>query len=143
MVTPPDSTAGQNPAVLLTIDVGTTVADDGTTHPTVVVDATGHPEVADLARVHALDGVGDVHTLAVRSGRAILVGVRMSSPVRAAFAIAFDRHIHTQFLESVADAGSLTIATTDPRDAAVDRPWWLSIDIDGPALRHVLDSGDA
>ena len=142
MAAPSDPTTGRDPAILLAVDVGTTIADDGTTHPTVVVNATDHPEVTDLARVHAIDGVGDVHTLAMRSGRAILLGVRMSSPVRAAFAIAFDTTRHSEFLETVADASSLTIATTDPFDAAVDRPWWLSIDLDGPALRRVIEGDD-
>ena len=128
-------------AVFVAIDVGATMSVDGVMHPTVVIDAAGSPEVSDLARVHALDGVGDVETMAIRSGRAVVLVIRMSSPVRAAFAVVFDLAMHRAFLGEVADNGSLTVATTDPAAAASDRPWWLSVDIDGTALRRVVEPG--
>jgi hypothetical protein len=142
MWTQPDPTDDPGPAIFAVVDIGTTVADDHTSHPTVVIDAAGRPDVTDLARVHALDGIGDVNTVAMRSGRALLLGIRLSSPVRAAFAIVFDLDRHGEFLVVVADAGSLTIATTDPVEAGVDRPLWLAVDIDGPALRRMIETAD-
>lgn len=130
---------GDDLAVFMAIDVGHTVTDDGIRHPTVVVDATDRPEVGDLARVHALEGIGDVHTVAMRSGDAIVLGIRMSSPVRAAFAVVFDAVVHAAFLAEVSEAGTLTVATTDPAEADRDRPVWLAVDIDGPALRRFLE----
>ena len=38
----------------------------------------------------------------------------------------------------VADAGSLVFATTATESAHEDRPLWLSVDIDGTALRQTL-----
>jgi hypothetical protein len=43
----------------------------------------------------------------------------------------------------VADAGMLLFATTDTRRAHEEMPLWLSVDIDGDALRQaVLSVGD-
>ena len=132
-------TADADLPVFAAVDVGHTVTDDGVQHPTVVIDVADRPEVSDLARVHALEGIGDVHTVAMRSGDAIVLGIRMSSPVRAAFAVVFDAGVHAGFLSEVSEAGTLTIATTDPEEAARDRPVWLAVDIDGPALRRFVD----
>lgn len=138
MNTSPAGVPDQNPAVFLAVDVGMTVGVDGALTPTVVIDTSGHPEVADLARVHAVDGVGDVTTAAVRSASTIVLGVRLTTPVVAAFAVAFDAGRHAAFLDDVAAAGVLTFATTDPATAAADEPLWLAVDIDGEALRAVL-----
>jgi hypothetical protein len=127
-----------DPLVFVALDVGHTVGADGELTPTVVIDVEGYPQIADLARVHAVDGVGDVTTAAVRSDTTIIIGVRLSRPVLAAFAIAFDATLHGQFLVDVANAGALTFATTNPDTAAADQPLWLAVDIDGPALLNVL-----
>ena len=76
-----------DPLVFVALDVGHTVGADGELTPTVVIDVEGYPQIADLARVHAVDGVGDVTTAAVRSDTTIIIGVRLSRPVLAAFAI--------------------------------------------------------
>lgn len=132
-------------AVLPVLDVGTTITDDDERFPTAVVDATDVPAVSDLARVHAADGIGDIHTHAERIDvddvSILLLGVALTSPVTAAFSLAFDRLAHRAFLEDVADAGRLVIATTDPGDAATDGPLWLAIDLDPDALRPVLADG--
>jgi hypothetical protein len=57
--------------------------------------------------------------------------------------VAFSYTAHGQFLEEVAAAGMLLFATTDTRRAHEEKPLWLSIDIDGDALRQVvLSVGD-
>jgi hypothetical protein len=48
--------------VLPVLDTGTTIEATGDRLPTVVVDARDHPEIADLARVHAVEGIGDIAT---------------------------------------------------------------------------------
>jgi hypothetical protein len=55
------------------------------------------------------------------------------------FAVAFSYSLHAEFLKEVADAGSLTFATTDVNDAREDRPLWLSVDIDRDALRQTIN----
>ena len=131
--------AGDDVVVFGVTDVGHTVAIDGTLSPTVVIDVTGHPEVADLARVHAVEGIGDVATVALRDDDLVLLGVQLSRPVVAMFAVAFSFTAHRGFLGDVAAAGGLTIATTDPESAAEDNPLWLAVDIDGPALLAAID----
>ena len=130
------------PVVLPVIDVGLSVGEDGETAPTAVVDASDHPDVADLARVHAVEGIGDIRTTAQRlrvSGTDLLVlGVVLSRPVKASFALAFDLATTGAFLDEVAAIGRLVIATTDPHAAAQDRPTWLAVDIDGAALRDAI-----
>ena len=126
--------------VFLVQDCGHLVDAEGAQTPTVVIDASSSPEVADLARVHAVEGIGDIRTEAVRRGDALLLGVRLSVPVQATFVIAFELHRHRRFLTEVVQAQSLAIAHTDPGRAAVEQPHWLAVDIDGPALAACLAS---
>jgi hypothetical protein len=106
--------------------------------PTVTIDVSDSPEVADLARVHAVEGVGDVSTLALRQDDAVVIGVRLSKPVEAIFAVAFHYELHKEFLREVADAGALVFATTNTEHAGEEQPLWLSVDIDGSSLRRTL-----
>ena len=119
-------------------EIGHTLLDENTWMPTVTIDVSQSPEVADLARVNAVEGIGDVSTHAIRQDDTVLVGVQLTSPVQATFAVAFSYSMHQEFLNEVADAGSLVFATTATESAHEDRPLWLSVDIDGTALRQTL-----
>jgi hypothetical protein len=119
-------------------EIGHTLLDENTWMPTVTIDVSQYPEVADLARVHAIEGIGDVSTHAIRQDDTVLVGVQLTSPVQATFAVAFSYSMHQEFLNEVADAGSLVFATTATESAHEDQPLWLSVDIDGTALRQTL-----
>ena len=132
-------TTPTEPLLFVAQDVGYSVSDDGGALPTVVIDVSEHPAVADLPRVHAIDGIGDVSTAAVRTGDAVVLGVQLSRPVTAAFAVVFDLRLHAAFLRDVAVAESLTFATTIPEHAEADRPLWLSVDINQEALTAVID----
>ena len=120
-------------------EIGRTLLDGDVWMPTVTIDVSQSPEVADLARVHAVEGIGDVSTHAIRQDDAIVIGVQLTSPVRAIFAVAFSYALHREFLNEVADAGSLIFATTDAQTAHEDRPLWLSVDIDGNVLRQTIN----
>ena len=119
-------------------EIGRTLLEENVWMPTVTIDVSQSPEVADLARVHAIEGIGDVSTHAIRQDDTVLVGVQLTSPVQATFAVAFSYSLHQEFLNEVADAGSLVFATTATETAQEDRPLWLSVDIDGTALRQTL-----
>ena len=120
-------------------EIGRTLSEENVWQPTVTIDVSHSPEVADLARVHAVEGIGDVNTHAIRQDDAIVVGVQLTSPVQAMFAVAFSYALHADFLKEVADAGSLIFATTEVEAAHEDRPLWLSVDIDGDALRQTMN----
>ena len=120
-------------------EIGRTLSDENVWLPTVTIDVSQAPEVADLARVHAVEGIGDVSTHAIREDDTIVIGVQLTSPVNAMFAVAFSYALHREFLEEVADAGSLTFATTDVEAAHEEHPLWLSVDIDGDALRQTMN----
>jgi hypothetical protein len=120
-------------------EIGRTLSDENVWLPTVTIDVSHSPEIADLARVHAVEGIGDVSTHAIREDDAIVVGVQLTSPVRAMFAVAFSYALHREFLEEVADAGSLIFATTNVEAAHEEQPLWLSVDIDGDALRQTMN----
>ncbi len=120
-------------------EIGHTLVDKNVWMPTVTIDASQAPEVADLARVHAVEGIGDVSTHAIRQDDAIVVGVQLTSPVQAMFAVAFSYSLHAEFLNDVANAGSLIFATTDGEAAHEQHPLWLSVDIDGDALRQTMN----
>ena len=126
-------------AVFVPLDTGRTIDVDGEERPTVVIDAADTPEVADLARVHATEGVGDIWTEAIRSGDLLLLGISMTAPVRATFAIALDVSGHRALLDDVIESGSLVVAHTDPTLAAIENPQWLAVDIDGRALAAQVD----
>ncbi len=119
-------------------EIGRTLVDENKWMPTVTIDVSQSPEVADLARVHAVEGVGDVSTHAIRQDDAVVLGVQMTSPVRAVFAVAFSYSQHREFLKDVAEAGALIFATTDVENALEDQPLWLSVDIDGSAVLETL-----
>ncbi len=119
-------------------EIGRTLVDENKWMPTVTIDVSQSPEVADLARVHAVEGVGDVSTHAIRQDDSVVLGVQMTSPVRAMFAVAFSYAQHREFLKDVAEAGALIFATTDVENADDGQPLWLSVDIDGSALLETL-----
>ena len=119
-------------------EIGRTLVDDDKWMPTVTIDVSQSPEIADLARVHAVEGIGDVSTHAIRQDDSVVVGVQLTRPVRAVFAVAFSYAQHREFLKDVAEAGALIFATTNVKNANEDQPLWLSVDIDGNALLETL-----
>jgi len=137
-------------SVFVVVDTGTTIDGDGGHWPTAVIDADGHPEILDLARVHAIEGIGDIATEAalldidassVVDGSAeqlLALSVRITSPVRAAFVVAFVLPAHREVLDAAVGEGHLVIATTDPDRATADQPLWLAIDLDRQSLADVL-----
>ena len=120
--------------VFVAQEIGRTLVDENKWMPTVTIDVSQSPEVADLARVHAIEGIGDVSTHAIRQDDAVVLGVQLTSPVRAIFAVAFSYAQHREFLKDVAEAGALIFATTNVENAIEDQPLWLSVDIDGVVL---------
>ena len=120
-------------------ELGHTLIGENVWMPTVTIDVSQSPEVADLARVHAVERIGDVSTHAIRQDDTIVVGVQLTSPVQAMFAVAFSFVLHREFLDEVADAKSLIFATTDTGSAHEEQPLWLSVDIDGDALRQIMN----
>lgn len=127
--------------VFVALDTGRTIDDEGRHLPTVVIDGAAAPDVADLARVHAVEGIGDIRTEAIRADDLLLLGIRVTVPVLAAFAIAIDLRRHGDLLADVIEVGELVIAHTDPRAADDGYPPWLAVDIDGAALAECLASG--
>jgi hypothetical protein len=128
--------------LFVALEIGHTLLDENTWMPTVTIDVSQSPEVADLARVHAVEGIGNVSTHALREDDTVLIGVQLTIPVHATFAVAFSYELHREFLNEVADAGSLVFATTDTVTAHEEHPLWLSVDIDGAALRQTLQIND-
>lgn len=138
--------------VFAVIDTGTTVDVDGRSWPTAVIDASAHPEISDLARVHAIDGIGDIATEAAlldvdavdadADGHGVehmlAMAVIITVPVHAAFVVAFALPAQRAVLDDALRHGSLVIATTDPESAGDEHPLWLAIDIDAALLGDVL-----
>ncbi len=125
--------------VFIAQEIGHTMMDGDVWMPTVTIDVSLSPEVADLARVHAVEGIGDVSTSAIRQDDTVVIGVQLTRPVRAIFAVAFSYAAHREFLNEVADAGTLVFATTNAETAHEEHPLWLSVDIDGDALRQTIN----
>lgn len=128
-----------NMPVFIAEEIGRTLVGDELWLPTVSIDVSQHPSVADLARVHAIEGIGDVSTHMIRENDSVVIGVRVNIPVTAAFAVVFSYKNHAEFLQEVADTGSLVFATTNTLSAGQDQPLWLSVDIDGESLLRTLN----
>lgn len=124
--------------VFVAQEIGHTFIDENVWMPTVTIDVSQSPEIADLARVHAVEGVGDVNTHAIRQDDAVVIGVRLTTPVEAMFAVAFSYSMHREFLHEVAVAGTLVFATTNTENAHEERPLWLSVFIESAGLRQAL-----
>ena len=124
-----------SPPIFIAQEIGRTLVGDNTWFPTVAIDVSHSPEIADLARVHAVEGIGDVSTHLMRQDDSIILGVQITVPVEATFAVIFSYALHREFLHEVADAGTLTFATTSTLLANQEQQLWLSVDIDGDALR--------
>jgi hypothetical protein len=119
------------------IGSGVTIADDGEPFPTVVLDVTDRPDVADLARVHDADGIGDLVSHARPADGAVILTVDMTSPVVAVFSVRVEVPAHLEVLVRAAAAGHLLLATTAPTALGEDARW-LAIDLDGGQLAGVL-----
>lgn len=122
------------------LEVGVTWDERGTAYPTVVLDVAERPDVADLPRVHAIDGVGDISTALAVVGASAMLTVTLTRPVRNEFTIAFVLPDHAEVLAHAAVSGTLLLATTPP-SAEGDHPLWLAIDIDGPSMVAALTAG--
>jgi hypothetical protein len=120
------------------LGAGWTVDETGALHPTVVLDVADRPEVSDLPRVHATDGVGDLTTSLRPVTDGVLLEVAMTSPVRATFAVHLRLPEHADTLRAAAAADRLVLATTEPDDRSDGL--WLAIDLDGARLAELLDS---
>ena len=124
--------------VFVAQEIGHTFIDENVWMPTVTIDVSQSPEIADLARVHAVEGIGDVSTHAIRQDDTVVLGVQLNTPVQAIFVVAFSYSLHREFLYEVADVGTLVFATTNTEKAQEERPLWLSVFIDGAGLRQAL-----
>lgn len=136
--------------IFAVVDTGTTIDAEGRRWPTAVIDARGHPEISDLARVHAVEGIGDIATEAAlldvdaasfvegSAEHVVALAVIITIPVSVAFVVTFALPAQRDVLDAAADEGHLVIATTDPGQAATDQPLWLAIDLDAHLLADVL-----
>ncbi len=120
------------------VAAGVTLGDDGLTYPTVVLDAVDRPDITDLPRVHALEGIGDLTTRAVRTAVGVDLTVELTRPVSASFTMRFRLPDHRVVLSDAAAIGTLLLATTAPMGDAAN-PAWLAVDLDGPSLRSVVE----
>ena len=130
------------PPVLPVRQTGLTLSASGEELPTAVIDATDHPEVADLARVHAVEGMGKTATKAMcmprGRGHLFLLAVTVTSPVICTFVLQFSLPDQRRVLEEAARTGQLVIATTDPAQAGIEKPNWLTIELDSDGLLDAL-----
>jgi hypothetical protein len=136
--------------VFQVIDIGAMLDVDGKQWPTAVIDAEGHPAITDLARVHAVEGIGDIRTEAVAMPLAaelvsdeathiFLLAVMITRPVECTFGVSFVLPAQGQVLVEAAATGSLVIATTSP-DAINEQnqPLWLAIDVETDLLEQAI-----
>ncbi|MGA0877971.1 MAG: hypothetical protein ACO3SP_02520 [Ilumatobacteraceae bacterium] len=126
------------------VSAGTTIDTDGVSFPTVVVDVGERPDVRDLARVVAHDGVGDLSTSGDIGmdphGRTVIrLVARATVPVEVEFALVFPMPAYAELLGDAARTGCLVVAAAVGDPPQVDSGDWLGLDVDGLALQRMVD----
>ena len=129
-------------APLQVLDIGRTLGEDDDWYPTVVVDVSDRPDVADLARVHAVEGVGDLTSYVSASDGGLLLEVALSHPVECRFAVDLRLPEHLPLIVEAAECGRLLVATTPPGAASPTggevNPAWLALYLDRGLLASAL-----
>ena len=125
------------------VSAGTTIDTDGISFPTVVVDASQRPDVRDLARVVAADGVGDLATTGDigmdPQGRTVVrLLAQATSPVLVEFSLVFPMPAYSELLGDAARMGCLVIAMATGDPPEIDTDHWLGLDVDSEALLRMV-----
>lgn len=116
-----------------------TIEADGEVLPAVVVDAGARPDVADLARVVAVEGVGDLRSgvglydLGPRDDWLVRIEVALDAPVRCRFHLVLGPEDGAALLAAAGAAGALAIGCEPP-----ERSGWLAVVVDPAPLAPVL-----
>lgn len=118
------------------LETGMTVAG-GQVLPVLRLDATHRPDVADLARVHEVEGVGDVTTYLAPHPDGLAVTVACEVPVRCTFSVVVPDD-SLAVLEHAAQVGLLVLATSAPDPDGGQNPSWLAVDVDQTSLRLAI-----
>ncbi len=126
------------------VSAGTTIDTDGISFPTVVVDVSDRPDVRDLARVVATDGVGDLTTTGDigmdPQGRTVIrLVARASHPVNVEFSLVFPMPAYSELLGDAARMGCLVIASATGDPPEIDTSNWLGLDVDSSALQRMVN----
>lgn len=105
--------AGAVPAVSL----GLVMANDTELLPAVLLDATTRPDVADLARVHDFDGIGDLRCgfgacdIGDPEDWLVRFDVAVDHPVMCRFHTVVSWSVNTDWLDAVAAHGAVALGT--------------------------------
>lgn len=117
--------------------------------PIAYLDCRRRPDVADLARVHRLEGEGDqvaTWTFCLAPGvpgveSLAVLDLRLVRPVRCRFSIAFEMISHAAILNAIVKAEKLIVAHRDPTAAESYREILIGtvgFDVPGDQLRQAL-----
>lgn len=122
-----------------TVSVGAIVdPTDDAVLPALVLATDERPDVVDLVRVHATDGVGDLRCgigiwdLGEPDAWLVRLEVAVDHPVHCRFHTVLTWATHRSWLASVADAGALALGTGDHEGR------WLVLTVDPDRLGPLL-----
>jgi hypothetical protein len=116
--------------------------DDGATVAAMLLDTSTRPDVADLARVHAIDGVGDlrcglgVYDVGPPEAWLVRVEVVVDHPVRCRFHAVVGWLEQRTWLAAVVHGASVAVGTQDPDG------YWLRLNVNPALVAPVLDQLD-
>lgn len=120
------------------LSMGHVVLHDGLPVPAVLLDTSGRPDVADLARVASTEGVGDlrcglgVWDLGSPEDWLVRIEAVVDHPVRCRFHLCVLWHESQEWLGDIAAHGMLTVGTGDGSGP------WLALNVDPGRLAPVL-----
>jgi len=120
------------------LSMGHVVLDDGLPVPAVLLDTSARPDVADLARVAATEGVGDlrcglgVWDLGSPEDWLVRIEAVVDHPVRCRFHLCVVWHKSQEWLGDIAANGTVTVGTGDGSGP------WLALNVDPIRLAPVL-----
>jgi hypothetical protein len=113
--------------------------DDESLVAAVLLDTAERPEVADLARVTAAEGVGDlrcgvgVWDLGPADDRLVRLEVAVDHPVHCRFHVVLPWVDHAEVLRAVSSGGALALGSGDGEGE------WLVLNVDPQRLQPVID----
>lgn len=116
--------------------------DDAATVAAMILDATSRPDVADLARVHATEGIGDVrcglgvYDVGPPDSWLVRLEVSVDHPVQCRFHTVVDWDGNREWLGAIVDGGAVAIGTGDATGT------WLRLNVDPELVGPVLEMLD-
>lgn len=109
-------------------------SDGGRIVPVIILDTSGHPEVAEVIRVHVHFSAGDVNMQWAGGAGAVYLILNFIRPIETTALIAFDLETQWSLVDQIVKVRSVFIQAGRPGDRFIDNVNLPKVRIDIPDL---------